>query len=55
MPSLDSRFYSNVRPRWPKRLVIIRHGQSEQNAALDLMDPNIDALSSVRGDDVMVT
>lgn len=26
-----------VRPRYPKRLVIIRHGQSEQNAALDLM------------------
>ncbi|PRP85815.1 phosphoglycerate/bisphosphoglycerate mutase [Planoprotostelium fungivorum] len=55
MPSLDSRFYSNVRPKWPKRLVIIRHGQSEQNAALDLMDPNIDALSSVRDADIKLT
>ena len=23
--------------RWPVRLVIVRHGQSEQNAALDLL------------------
>jgi len=55
MPSLDSKFYSSVRPKWPRRLVIIRHGQSEQNAALDLMDPNIDTLSSIRDADIQLT
>ncbi|MFP4111551.1 MAG: histidine phosphatase family protein [Candidatus Woesearchaeota archaeon] len=28
--------------KWPRRLVIVRHGQSEQNAALDLMDDNLE-------------
>jgi broad specificity phosphatase PhoE len=28
--------------KWPRRLVIIRHGQSEQNVALDILDGNLD-------------
>ena len=31
-----------VKPKWPKRLVIVRHGQSEQNAALDLLEKGLD-------------
>lgn len=41
-----------VLPKWPKRLVIIRHGQSEQNAALDLYQDDIDTLAHVRDADI---
>lgn len=30
------------KPKWPSCLTIIRHGQSTQNAALDLLDDNIE-------------
>ena len=29
-------------PKWPKSLVIVRHGQSTQNVALDLLDSTLD-------------
>ena len=28
--------------KWPKSLVIIRHGESEQNAVLDLLEKDLD-------------
>jgi len=33
--------------RWPLRLVIVRHGQSEQNAALDLFEAIFSSSSSL--------
>jgi len=30
-----------MKPKWPRRLVIVRHGQSEQNVVLDLMDDHL--------------
>jgi len=30
--------------KWPKRLMVIRHGQSEQNVALDLLQDNLNEL-----------
>jgi len=30
--------------KWPTRLVIVRHGQSEQNVALDLLEDNLEEL-----------
>jgi ribonuclease H / adenosylcobalamin/alpha-ribazole phosphatase len=29
-------------PKWPKSLVIVRHGQSTQNVAIDLLDSTLD-------------
>jgi broad specificity phosphatase PhoE len=31
-------------PKWPRRLVIVRHGESEQNAILDIKDKSLDSL-----------
>jgi len=45
-------------PKWPKRLVIIRHGQSEQNACLDLYQDDLDtllAMAAVRDCDIKLT
>eukprot|EP01133_Synstelium_polycarpum_P010562 gene10562-12287_t len=44
-----------VKPKWPARLVIVRHGQSEQNAALDLCQDDIDTLARVRDADINLT
>eukprot|EP01132_Coremiostelium_polycephalum_P006594 gene6594-8162_t len=44
-----------VKPKWPQRLVIVRHGQSEQNAALDLYQHDIDTLANVRDCDIKLT
>eukprot|EP01113_Clastostelium_recurvatum_P037018 TRINITY_DN5370_c0_g1_i1.p1 TRINITY_DN5370_c0_g1~~TRINITY_DN5370_c0_g1_i1.p1 ORF type:complete len:583 (+),score=91.49 TRINITY_DN5370_c0_g1_i1:29-1777(+) len=52
LPCIDVQ---QTRPKWPKRLVIVRHGQSEQNAALDLMQPDIDTLAGVRDADIRLT
>jgi len=42
-------------PKWPSRLVIIRHGQSEQNEALDLFQHDIQKLTSIRDADIKLT
>lgn len=46
-------------PKWPERLVIVRHGQSEQNLALDLLDDNLEEtlhrLQKTRDADIAVT
>lgn len=47
-----------VHPKWPERLVIVRHGQSEQNVALDLLSIDEDALAKqkkIRDMDVELT
>lgn len=54
MPNI-TQFTQKIPPKYPKRLVIIRHGQSEQNAALDLMDPDIESLSKTRDADIQLT
>lgn len=45
--------------KWPKRLVIVRHGQSEQNVALDLLQDNIDKVlaeqKKIRDADIKLT
>ncbi len=40
--------------KWPQRLVIVRHAQSEQNAALDLLDEDLEKLlvTTVRDMDI---
>ncbi|GAM22718.1 hypothetical protein SAMD00019534_058930, partial [Acytostelium subglobosum LB1] len=48
-------FNESVKPKWPTRLVIVRHGQSEQNAALDILQDDIDTLASVRDADIRLT
>lgn len=49
-------------PKWPKRLVIVRHGQSEQNVALDAMELTksqlellVDSLRQTRDADIALT
>ena len=45
--------------KWPKRLVIVRHGQSEQNVALDLLEDKLDAIlqeqKEIRDADIRLT
>ncbi|MFT4325899.1 MAG: histidine phosphatase family protein [Candidatus Woesearchaeota archaeon] len=45
--------------KWPKNLVIVRHGQSEQNVALDLLDDNLEGLldqqKKIRDADIRLT
>lgn len=44
--------------KWPKRLVIVRHGQSEQNAALDLDRENLEIMlqqKKIRDADINLT
>lgn len=45
--------------KWPKRLVIVRHGQSEQNVALDLLEENLEEMleqqKEIRDADVKLT
>jgi len=31
-------------PRWPSRLVVVRHGQSKQNVTLDISQENLEEL-----------
>ncbi|EGG14091.1 phosphoglycerate/bisphosphoglycerate mutase [Cavenderia fasciculata] len=49
MPYINTQ---KVKLKWPTRLVIIRHGQSEQNAALDVLDSHT---SSIRDADIKLT
>lgn len=47
-----------VNPQWPKRIVIIRHGESEQNSALDvgtLSEEQIEEVASIRDADIKLT
>ncbi len=48
-----------IQPKWPKLLVIVRHGESEQNVAIDLFDRNListlDKLKKVRDMDIRLT
>ncbi|KYR02764.1 hypothetical protein DLAC_00227 [Tieghemostelium lacteum] len=44
-----------IKPKWPVRLVVVRHAQSEQNAALDLFQDDIDRLAGVRDADIKLT
>jgi broad specificity phosphatase PhoE len=48
-----------VNVKWPNKLVIVRHGQSEQNVALDLLEDNIDELlaqqKQIRDADIKLT
>lgn len=30
--------------KWPKNLIVVRHGESESNVALDLLQPNLDQI-----------
>eukprot|EP01112_Ceratiomyxa_fruticulosa_P016055 TRINITY_DN4815_c0_g5_i1.p1 TRINITY_DN4815_c0_g5~~TRINITY_DN4815_c0_g5_i1.p1 ORF type:complete len:624 (+),score=120.85 TRINITY_DN4815_c0_g5_i1:80-1873(+) len=51
-------FSHQVRPKWPTRIVIVRHGESQQNIALDLcamLQEDIDTLSNVRDADIKLT
>lgn len=45
--------------KWPKRLVIVRHGQSEQNVALDLLEDGLEERlaeqKQIRDPDVRLT
>lgn len=45
--------------KWPNRLVIVRHGQSEQNVALDLLEDNLEELleqqKKIRDADIQLT
>jgi len=48
-----------VPPKWPRRLTIIRHGESEQNKALDLFDEDLgeelERLANTRDMDIELT
>lgn len=48
-----------IQTKWPHRLVIVRHGQSEQNVALDLLEDNIEELlkeqKKIRDADIRLT
>ncbi|MBI4173399.1 MAG: histidine phosphatase family protein [Candidatus Aenigmarchaeota archaeon] len=50
---------SEIAPKWPKRLVVVRHGRSELNEALDLFDEgiaeNLERLENVRDVDIKLT
>ncbi|MBN2880675.1 histidine phosphatase family protein [Candidatus Woesearchaeota archaeon] len=45
--------------KWPKKLTIIRHGQSEQNVALDLFQDNLEEIlkkqKQIRDQDIKLT
>ena len=44
--------------KWPKRLVVVRHGQSQQNVALDLddiLDERVKQQKEIRDADVLLT
>ncbi|MEA2003596.1 MAG: histidine phosphatase family protein [archaeon] len=45
--------------KWPERLVIVRHGQSEQNVVLDLLEENLEEMleqqKDVRDADIKLT
>ena len=30
--------------KWPRKITVVRHAQSEQNVALDLLEPNLDEI-----------
>jgi len=49
----------NTDTKWPKNLVVVRHGQSELNVALDLMDRGLEdklkGLTKVRDVDIELT
>lgn len=48
-----------VNLKWPNRLVIVRHGQSEQNVALDLLEDNLEEVlkqqKKIRDVDIQLT
>ena len=45
--------------KWPSLLVIVRHGHSEQNALVDLLQPDLDRelqrLKTIRDADIALT
>ena len=46
--------------KWPKRIIVVRHGESEQNAATDLLEKNLDekllqAQKGIRDADIKLT
>jgi broad specificity phosphatase PhoE len=46
-------------PKWPRRLVIVRHGHSEQNATTDLLNDDLEAalqwMRTIRDADITLT
>jgi 2,3-bisphosphoglycerate-dependent phosphoglycerate mutase len=47
-----------IRLRWPKRVTVVRHGNSEQNAILDLLEPNLEEIlrmQKIRDADIALT
>jgi len=46
---------SEVRPKWPERLVIVRHGEAEHNVALDLFEKEREVLTTTRNADIELT
>ena len=50
---------TEVRLKWPQRLVIVRHGQSQQNAALDLFQEGLpellERIKNTRDADIVLT
>jgi broad specificity phosphatase PhoE/cyclophilin family peptidyl-prolyl cis-trans isomerase len=54
MPNLR---HVNIPPKYPSRLVIVRHGESEQNVALDLPEDSIDIdkIAAIRDADIKLT
>ena len=48
-----------VKEKWPRRLVIVRHGESEQNVAIDLFEKNLPAtlekLKNKKDPDIVLT
>ena len=45
--------------KWPRKLTIVRHGQSEQNVALDLLENNLENIlaeqKKIRDADIKLT
>jgi broad specificity phosphatase PhoE len=50
---------AKIQPKWPKRLTIVRHGQSEQNITPDLFDADLvqylERLRKIRDADIALT
>jgi broad specificity phosphatase PhoE len=48
-----------AQPKWPKRLVVVRHGQSEQNITMDILDADLkqslERLRNIRDADIALT
>jgi broad specificity phosphatase PhoE len=48
-----------IKPKWPKLLVVVRHGQSEQNAAIDLLEKDLketlEKFAKIRDMDIALT